>query len=90
MNQNDLINEVAAVGGTTKVVAEQALKSVLTAIANGLKHGSDVSLKDIGVLHVVKVAPRPFKNIQSGQKEMSEGSVTVRLKVSSVIKAALN
>ena len=66
LNKTQLIGAVAAETGKTKVDAEKAIKSTLSAISGELAGGGNVTLIGFGTFSVIERAARNGKNPQTG------------------------
>lgn len=66
LNKTQLINEVAANTGMTKVDAEKAVKSTFEAVSGELSKGGSVTLIGFGTFSVFERAARKGKNPRTG------------------------
>jgi DNA-binding protein HU-beta len=66
LNKTQLVGAIASETGLSKIAAEKALKSTLTAISNELASGGNVTLIGFGTFSVMQRKPRIGKNPQTG------------------------
>jgi DNA-binding protein HU-beta len=67
MNKQDLVDQVAARTGHTKVDAAAAVDAVFNAIADALKSDDKVAVSGFGNFEARKVAERMARNPRTGQ-----------------------
>lgn len=91
MNKAELVEAVQKElgGDTTKRLAEDAVKAVLSSIAKGVKKDSKVQLIGFGTFEVKKRAARMGRNPKTGEQMKIKASKTVGFKASSNLKASL-
>jgi DNA-binding protein HU-beta len=80
MNKGDLINKVADDTELTKVQANEAIDSLLEAIAKTLKGGGKVTLVGFGTFSVSKRAARNGRNPKTGETIKIKARKVVRFK----------
>jgi DNA-binding protein HU-beta len=78
MNKGDLIDQMAADAGISKVQATDALNSALTSIRKALKKGDKVTLVGFGTFSITKRAARTGRNPQTGE--------TIKIKAKKIVK----
>jgi DNA-binding protein HU-beta len=78
MNKGDLIDQMAADAGISKVQATEALNSALTSIRKALKKGDKVTLVGFGTFSITKRAARTGRNPQTGE--------TIKIKAKKIVK----
>lgn len=66
LNKTDLIAEVAAKTGLTKVDSEKAIKATLEAVTEELGNGGNVTLIGFGTFSVFERSARTGKNPRTG------------------------
>ena len=91
MNKAELIEAVQKEMGadTTKRAAEEAVASVLDAIAKGVKKDKKVQIIGFGTFEVKKRAARMGRNPKTGEAMKIKASKSVGFKPSSTLKASL-
>ncbi|GHC54771.1 hypothetical protein GCM10007100_21590 [Roseibacillus persicicus] len=91
MNKAELIEAVQKGMGadTTKRAAEEAVASVLDAIAKGVKKDKKVQIIGFGTFEVKKRAARMGRNPKTGEAMKIKASKSVGFKPSSTLKASL-
>lgn len=91
MNKAELIEAVQKEMGadTTKRAAEEAVSSVLDAIAKGVKKDKKVQIIGFGTFEVKKRAARMGRNPKTGEAMKIKASKSVGFKPSSTLKASL-
>jgi DNA-binding protein HU-beta len=91
MNKAELIESVQKAMGkdVTKRAAEDAVNTVLDAIAGGIKKTKKVQLIGFGTFTVKKRAARMGRNPKTGESMKIAASKSVGFKSSSALKAAL-
>lgn len=67
MNQSELIAKVATISGESKKAVEAVLKTTGHVIGAVLKEGGEVTLPEIGKLHVKDRAARAGHNPKTGE-----------------------
>ena len=70
MNKGDLVKKIAGDAKITKIQAQAALNSFITATSTALKKGDKVTLVGFGTFSVAKRLARKGRNPQTG-KEIS-------------------
>lgn len=78
MNKGDLIDQMAADAGISKVQATDALNSALTSIRKALKKDDKVTLVGFGTFSITKRAARTGRNPQTGE--------TIKIKAKKIVK----
>lgn len=91
MNKAELIEAVQKGMGadTTKKSAEEAVATVLDAIAKGVKKDKKVQIIGFGTFEVKKRAARMGRNPKTGEAMKIKASKSVGFKPSSTLKASL-
>lgn len=90
MNKADLIEKVAKDCDMTKVVAEQVLNSILSAITDSVVAGDKVSLIGFGTFSVSERAAREGRNPQTGKTIQISARKGVKFKAGSKLVDAVN
>ncbi|MBT8353481.1 MAG: HU family DNA-binding protein [Desulfofustis sp.] len=67
MNKAELIEEIAASTGVTKVIAGKALDSVLANMGKAMEQGERVIVSGFGSFHVTERAEQRGRNPQTGE-----------------------
>lgn len=91
MNKAELVADVAARLGDSKLRAEEAVNAVFEAIAKALKDGDEVRLPAFGVFDVKETAARTARNPQNPEQEVHvPAGRKARFKPGKALKEALN
>ena len=90
MNKGDLINKVADDTELTKVQANEAIDSLLEAIAKTLKGGGKVTLVGFGTFSVSKRAARNGRNPKTGEEVEITPRRVLSFRASHVLKDKIN
>lgn len=67
MNKQALADAIHEKIGVTKVAAEQAVDTIIDAIASTLKQGGEVSIAGLGIFSVRQRAARTARNPRTGE-----------------------
>lgn len=67
MNKQSLIDAVHEVIGGTKVMAEQAVETIISSITKTLKSDGEVSIAGLGIFSTRKRAARTARNPRTGE-----------------------
>lgn len=86
----DLTNTLAEQTGSTKKAAKEQIEAVVGLITAGLVSGDAVRIAGLGTLTVVEREARTGRNPQTGEALEIPASKTVKFKVTSSLKAAVN
>lgn len=86
MTKADLIGKIADDAGITKAVAEKALNSFVSAVADALAEGDKVTLVGFGTFDVAERAKREGRNPRTGETITIPASKVVRFKVGNKLK----
>ena len=90
MTKSDLIDKIAEKAGRSKSDAEQFLNATLSTIHDTLSSGESIPLVGFGTFSVASRAARTGKNPQTGAAIQIPASKTVKFKVGSKLKDAVN
>jgi DNA-binding protein HU-beta len=90
MSKQDLINDIAAATGLTKVSAGRALDATTDAITKSLKKGESVTLIGFGTFKVSKRAARAGRNPQTGAALKIAARNAATFTAGKALKEALN
>ncbi len=90
MTKSDLIDKIAAKAGRTKADAEHFLNATLETMQDVLSEGDSIPLVGFGTFSVAERAARTGKNPQTGASIQIPASKTVKFKVGSKLKDAVN
>jgi DNA-binding protein HU-beta len=89
--KSDLVDSIADnVEGISKKQAQQALESLIEAIAMHLEKGDRVQVPGLGIFAVSARAARTGRNPKTGETIKISASKNVRFKVGKDLKDALN
>ena len=89
MNKGELAEKVAKNSGLSKASAEDAVNTVLGAIADALTKGDKVTLVGFGTFSVADRAAREGRNPQTGAKMNIPASKGVKFKAGSKLTDSL-
>jgi DNA-binding protein HU-beta len=89
MNKGELAEKVAKNSGLSKASAEDAVNTVLGAIADALTKGDKVTLVGFGTFSVAERAAREGRNPQTGAKMNIPASKGVKFKAGSKLTDSL-
>lgn len=89
MNKGELAEKVAKTSGLSKASAEDAVNTVLGAIADALTKGDKVTLVGFGTFSVADRAAREGRNPQTGAKMNIPASKGVKFKAGSKLTDSL-
>jgi DNA-binding protein HU-beta len=67
MNKQAIIDAVHAEVGGTKVSAEKAVETMISAVVDSLKRGEEVSIAGLGIFSVKERAARTARNPRTGE-----------------------
>ncbi len=67
MNKADLVNDLHATLGGTRVAAEQAMDALLNSITMAMKKGDEVSIAGLGIFSVKQRKSRTARNPRTGE-----------------------
>ncbi|GMW06705.1 MAG: HU family DNA-binding protein [Gammaproteobacteria bacterium] len=90
MNKGDLIDVVSGDAGLSKADATRAVESVISAITNALKSGTQVSLVGFGTFTVKKRAARTGRNPRTGEAIEIRASKVPGFRAGKALKDAVN
>lgn len=89
MNKGELAEKVAKTSGLSKASAEDAVNTVLGAIADALTKGDKVTLVGFGTFAVAERAAREGRNPKTGEKMNIPASKGVKFKAGSRLTDSL-
>ena len=90
MNKTELVAEIAAKTGLTKVSSEKALKALIEAVSTELKKGGKIQLVGFGTFEVTERKARTGKNPQTGKAIKIPASKAPKFKAGKALKEAVN
>jgi DNA-binding protein HU-beta len=90
MNRGHLISKVAQKTKVSKVAADQILDVVFAEMADALKRGEKVVIKDLMTLSVSNRQTRNGRNPQTGEPIKIEGKKAIRAKAGKKLETMLN
>lgn len=90
MNNNDLIDAVAAASGSTKADAKKAVDAVFAAIAGAAAKGEEVSVNGFGKFKVKESAAREGRNPATGETIKIAASKKLSFSAAKAVKDKLN
>jgi len=86
MNKNDIVEEVQAETGLSKVNASEVVTAVVDAIVKGIKKKQTVKLQGLGVFSVKERKARKGRNPRTGESINIPSKNSVRFKPSVILK----
>lgn len=90
MNKTELIDQIAAGAGLTKVDAKKALEATVAAITDALKKGDKVQLVGFGTFAVAEKPAREGINPATKQKITIAAKKVAKFKAGAELADALN
>jgi DNA-binding protein HU-beta len=90
MNKTELIDAMADSADISKAAAGRALEGMISAIAEALKSGDQVSIVGFGSFSVRERAARTGRNPQTGQTITIKASKSPAFKAGKALKDAVN
>ncbi len=90
MNRGHLISKVAQKTKVSKVAADQMLDVIFAEMAEALKRGEKVVIKDLMTLSVTNRQARNGRNPQTGEPITIEGKKAIRAKAGKKLETMLN
>jgi len=90
MNKTELIDAMADSADISKAAAGRALEGMISAIAEALKGGDQVSIVGFGSFSVRERAARTGRNPQTGQTITIKASKSPAFKAGKALKDAVN
>jgi DNA-binding protein HU-beta len=90
MNKADLVEAIARSADISKVGAERAVESALSAITGALKRGQSVTLVGFGTFKVGKRAARNGRNPRTGAAIKINAARVPKFSAGKALKDALN
>lgn len=89
MTHKDLIKSLAAQTGETKAQTENFLKGLAVIVAEQLVEQGQITLHNIGTLHVLDTAARTGLNPQTGEAIDIPAGKRIKLKAAKALKEGL-
>ena len=89
MNKSELIDEIAAEAGISKLAAGKALDAALAAVKQALKDNDTVTLVGFGTFYVSERAARAGRNPQTGQSIEIKAAKVPKFRPGKALKDAL-
>ena len=90
MNKNDLVANIAAEAGLTKVDAAKAVDAFVASVTKALKKGDDIRLIGFGTFAVNKRAATTARNPRTGATIKVPAKKLAKFKVGKTLQDALN
>ena len=90
MTKAELIAQVAAETGMTKVTSQQVLDTLVTAVTKTLKKEGRFALAGVGVFTVAKRAKRKGRNPRTGEPVTIKAHKAVKFKAAKALKDTVN
>lgn len=90
MTKAELIAQVAADTGLTKVDSQKVLDSILTSVIKTLKKEGRFALYGLGVFEVVKRGKRKGRNPRTGEPVTIKAHKAVKFKAAKPLKDTIN
>lgn len=90
MNKNELIAEVAAKTGLSKIAAGQAVEATFDSIVEAMKKGIDVKIVGFGNFVVTDRAPSEGRNPRTGETIQIPSVKTPKFRAGKVLKDIVN
>ncbi|MBQ2884861.1 MAG: HU family DNA-binding protein [Alphaproteobacteria bacterium] len=90
MNKNDLVANIAAEAGLTKVDAAKAVDAFVASVTKALKKGDDIRLIGFGTFAVNKRAATTARNPRTGATIKVPAKKLAKFKAGKTLQDALN
>jgi DNA-binding protein HU-beta len=90
VNKIELIDAVAKDSGLTRSDTTKAVDSVLSTVAETLKHGDEIAITGFGKFSVAQRAARSGRNPATGQAIKIKASKTPKFTAGATLKATVN
>jgi DNA-binding protein HU-beta len=90
MNQQNLVDAVAAATGARKAEVAKAVGAVLDAIRDGLKRGERVTIPGFGAFEIAQRGPRKGRNIHTGETVEIPAGAAIKFRPGKGLKDAVN
>ena len=90
MNKNDLVANIAAEAGLTKVDAAKAVDAFVASVTKALKKGDDIRLIGFGTFAVNKRAATTTRNPRTGATIKVPAKKLAKFKAGKTLQDALN
>ena len=90
MNKTELIDQIAAGAGLTKVDAKKALDATVAAIKKALVKGDKVQLVGFGTFETVQKAARTGRNPRTGAETKIAACTAPKFKAGQALKDQVN
>lgn len=89
MPRKAVITKIAESHGLSKVEAEKILRTTLEAIGVELKKRGRFHIAEIGSVTVAKRNPRRYFNPRTQEESVSDGDVSLKIKISKAMRTRL-
>ena len=89
MTKAELIGNMAAQAGITKITAEKALNSLISALGDALGEGDKITLVGFGTFEVAERSQREGRNPRTGESIVIPPSKVVKFKAGSKLREAI-
>jgi DNA-binding protein HU-beta len=90
MNKSELVKQVSAESGLSKVDAGKAVDSVIAVITSSLTAGTDVSVSGLGKFTSKRSAERQGRNPQTGATITIKARNSAKFSAAQALKDAIN
>lgn len=90
MTKAELIAQVAAETGLTKVASQQVLDTLVSTITKTLKKEGRFAISGLGIFEVTKRAKRKGRNPQTGEPVTIKAHKAIKFKVAKALKDIVN
>ena len=90
MNKTDLISQVAAASGLTKIDADKSIDALFTAITLALKSGEEVRVVGFGTFSVTQRTAKEGRNPRTGAPIKIAASKRPKFSAGKGLKEAVN
>lgn len=90
MSKNELVTNVMRATGETRMVCDKVVDAFIDELKDAVCRGEKVSLKGFMTIDIGERAAREARNPATGAVQMFPAVKTVKCKVSTAIKKALN
>jgi nucleoid DNA-binding protein len=90
MPRKAVVDSVASENDLSKVEAERLVRSVLSAVAEGLAERGRFHIAEIGSVSVAERPPRRYFNPRTRKQAVSDGDVSLKINISKGMRKRLS
>lgn len=90
MSKTELVTNVMKATGETRLVCDKVVDAFIDELKDAICRGEKISLKNLMTIEIGERAAREARNPATGEIQMFPAVKTVKCKISTAIKKALN